>query len=162
MVKRSKLTIIIMIQKMFWNSLNEDLHPLLQQMTSAALHFHEMTILNNNITSFSWYFFCALQQTCNCSLQLQRYYFQPKLILSACQLFICFTNYIYFHYCKADGLSQEKIKSINSEISSTAGSAISSISYANRKCAETEKDWHSPGLGYFYHNLRIDVKKQIQ
>lgn len=72
---------------------------------------------------------------------------------------MCFTNYIYFHYCKADGLSQEEIKSINSEISSTAASAISSISYANSKCAETEKNWHS---SVFYHNLSIYVKGQIQ
>lgn len=108
-------------------------------MTSAALHFPEMTTLKN-ITSFSWYFFCAYEQPCNCSLQLQHYYFKLKPILSACQFFICFTNYIYFHYCKADGLSQEEIKSINSEISSPTSSAISSISYANSKCAETERN----------------------
>lgn len=55
--------------------------------------------------------------------------------VSACKLFICVTNDIYFHYSKADGLSREEIKSINSEISSMVGSGISRISYANSKCA---------------------------
>lgn len=80
--------------------------------------------------------------------------------VSACKLFICVTNDIYFHYSKADGLSREEIKSINSEISSMVGSGISRISYANSKCArdgEKKKSWHWPGMDYFYCNLTVYI-----